>query len=204
VSGRAGSSRGRVRIALAVVATLAVVASLTFALLDRGPRARARQPETGNLSGLAAEVQANIAAQREQSIEHRAGVDRHELADPDDQPPAAEVPAITAADRLVRRWLSGYLPYEVGRLDSRARQQIAATSTAGLSRALLARPPLIPPAQQRHSPPRGRLLGLTTTITGGGQRASVYVSVAYGLEREGFRLTLTRSEHGWLVEDFRG
>ena len=202
-----GHARRRARIVLAALAALALTGSLAFLLADRQPRARTREThteQTANFDGLAAEVQANITEQREQAVERSSGVDRHELPDPDDQPPAAEVPAIRSAERLVRRWLLGYLPYEVGDLASAVRGDIIATSTVRLARSLLAHPPLIPPPQQQQRPPEGRLLALSTTITSGGRQAQVSVEVTYGLELEGFHLTLTGGERGWLVAAFHG
>jgi hypothetical protein len=200
-----GHARRRARIVLAALAALALTASLAFLLADPRPHARARASEqTANFDGLAAEVQANIAEQREQAVERSSGVDRHQLPDPDDQPPAAEMPAIRSAERLVRRWLLGYLPYEIGDLASAVRGDITATSTVALARSLLAHPPLIPPPQQQQRPPEGRLLALSTTITSGGRQAQVSVELTYGLEREGFHLTLSGGEHGWLVAAFHG
>ena len=200
-----GHARRRARIVLAALAALALTASLAFMLADRQPRARARvSQQTANFDGLAAEVQANIAEQREQAVERSSGVDRHQLPDPDDQPPAAQVPAIRSAERLVRRWLLGYLPYEIGDLASAVRGDITATSTVRLARSLLAHPPLIPPPQQQQRPPEGRLLSLSTTITSGGRHAQVSVELTYGLELEGFHLTLSGGEHGWLVAAFHG
>jgi len=200
-----GHARRRARIVLAALAALALTASLAFLLADPRPHTRARASEqTANFDGLAAEVQANIAEQREQAVERSSGVDRHELPDPDDQPPAARVPAIRSAERLVRRWLLGYLPYEIGDLAGAVRGDITATSTVALARSLLAHPPLIPPPQQQQRPPEGRLLALSTTITSGGRQAQVSVELTYGLEREGFHLTLSGGEHGWLVAAFHG
>jgi hypothetical protein len=196
-----------VRIGLAGVAVLLVAASYAFLLANRQPRARARVTHGStavDLGGLAAEVQANIAAQHVQSAERSSQVDRHELTDPDEAPPASERPAIRRARALVKRWLAGYLPYEVDRLGPVVRRDISATSTAALTRSLLTHPPLIPPSQQTRRPPKGRLLGLLTTLSPGASRARVYVEVAYGLEREGFLLTLIRGERGWLVAAFHG
>ena len=131
-------------------------------------------------------------------------VAHHEVPDPAETPPAAQVPAIEQANRLLKRWLSGYLPYEVDQLDAAGRQDLLATSTDALAGWLLAHPPLIPPAQQ-HPPREGRLLELLTTIAARGHQARTYAEVAYGLERAGLHLTLTRGgAHGWLVADFHG
>jgi hypothetical protein len=158
-----------------------------------------------DLGRLAARIQANIAEQGEQSTVQAWEVAHHEVPDPAETPPAAEVPAIRQANREVKRWLSGYLPYEVDQLDAAGRQDLVATSTVGLARWLLAHPPLIPPTQQQHPPPEGRSLELVTTIAAQGRQARVYAEVAYGLERDGFHLTLTRGgAHGWLVAVFHG
>jgi hypothetical protein len=198
----AGSIR-RARIALAVVAVLLLVGSFAFLVADRQPRARARVTNdvgTTNFGGLVAVVERKIAEQGEQATIRRWEVDHHELPDPEDPPAPAEIPAITQASRVVKRWLLGYLPYDVDDLDAAARVDLVATSTAGLADSLLARLPLIPPTQQQHRPPQGRFLDLIATIAPGGRQATVYVELAYGLERVDLHLTLTRrGERGWLI-----
>lgn len=156
------------------------------------------------LDSLAAQVQATIAAQREQEIERRSQVDRYARREPDQPPTALQSVAVNSARRIVRRWLAGYLPYEVDRLTPAGRAEITATSTPALARMLLAHPPLIPSAQRADPPPQGRELALFTTVARGGASAQVYVEVAYGLEREGFTLTLQRDDRGWLVAAFQG
>jgi hypothetical protein len=186
---------------------LLLTASYAFLLASRQPHARTRvttRSSTVGLGGLAAEVQANIASQRVHAAEQSSQVDRHELTDPDDAPPASQRPGIRDARALVTRWLAGYLPYEVDQLTPDGRRDITDTSTAALARSLLAHPPLIPPSQQTRRPPEGRLLGLLVTLAPGAASARVYVEVAYGLEREGFPLTLIRGERGWLVAAFHG
>src|ERR1700733_9433345 len=99
--------RRRVRIVLAGIAVLLLAASYAFLLENHQPRARARLTSGSravDLGGLAAEVQANIAAEHVQSTERSSQVDRHELSDPDDAPPASERPAIRRARALVKRW----------------------------------------------------------------------------------------------------
>ena len=198
----------RPRIALAAVGALLLLVSCALLVVDQQarPRARAAGPGVGTqLGALAAQVQANIAEQGERSTVQAWEVAHHEVPDPAETPPVAEVPAIEQANRQVKRWLSGYLPYEVDQLDAGGRQDLLATSTGALAGWLLAHPPLIPPAQQQHPPPEGRLLELVTTIAARGRQARVYAEVAYGLERAGFHLTLTRGgAHGWLVAVFHG
>lgn len=201
------SGQPRARITAAVLAALAVAGSLVFMIADGHPRARARVTSSapaGDAGGLAAQIQANIAAQREHASERSTQIDRHALRDPDDQPLASEIPAIAGAQRVVRHWLAGYLPYEVDHVGPSERGDLSTTSTASLARSLLTHTPLIPPAQQHHRPPEGRLLGLITKLATDRSQAQIYVEVAYGLERESFHLTLIRGEHGWLVASFRG
>ena len=198
----------RPRIALAAVGALLLLVSCALLVVDHQarPPARAAGPGVGTqLGALAAQVQANIAEQGEQSAVQAWEVAHHEVPDPAETPPAAEVPAIRQANRVLKRWLSGYLPYEVDQLDAAGRQDLLATSTVALAGRLLAHPPLIPPAQQQHPPPEGRLLELVTTIAARGRQARTYAEVAYGLERAGFHLTLTRGgAHRWLVAVFHG
>ncbi len=195
----------RTRIAVAAAAVLPLAVSFAFLLADRQPHAQPRVTNPGavtSLGGLAAQIQAGIAAQREQSIAREWQVEHHEVPDPDEAPPPSEVPAIESASRVLKRWLFGYLPYEVDQLGVAGRRDLVATSTGALARSLLAHPPLIPPTQQ-HRPPEGRFLDLLTTIAAGGRQARAYIEVAYGLERVGFQLTLTRrGTHGWLVAAF--
>lgn len=203
-----GPARQRPRIALAAAGALLLLVSCALLIVDQQPRPRARAVSPGvqtHLGALAAQVQANIAEQGEQSTVQTWEVAHHEVPDPAETPPAAELPAIKQANREVKRWLSGYLPYEVDQLDAAGRQDLLATSTVALARWLLAHPPLIPPTQQQHPPPEGRLLELVTTIAAHGRQAQVYAEVAYGLDRDGFHLTLTRGgAHGWLVAVFHG
>jgi hypothetical protein len=197
-------SRGR--IALAVLAALLIAGTLAFTILDHRSLSRARASKfssTANVGALAAQIQTSIADQRERATERSAQVDRHELRDPDDAPPRPEVPAIERVEQVVRRWLSGYLPYEVDHLTAGQRREITVTSTPRFARALLGHRPLIPPTQHAHRPLEGRLLGLITHL-GPEAVARVYVEVTYGLEREGFHLSLIRGEHGWLVTGFHG
>ena len=197
----------RPQIAIAALAALAVLGSLAFLVADHQPPARARvtrHVHTVDIGALAAQIQASISTQREQASEHSAQVDWHELRAPDDQRPASEAQAIVSAESVVRRWLAGYLPYEVDRLSTANRRDITATSTGWFASSLLAHEPLIPPAQQQLRPPEGRFLGLLTTLAADQTQAAAYVEVSYGLERDGFHLTLIRGEHGWLVAGFRG
>jgi hypothetical protein len=190
------------RLVLAALATLLLVGSLAFTLAHEHPRAR-RRSGPAELDSLVAQVQARIAAEREQEIERRSQVDRYARREPD-QPMVLQSVAAKSARRVARRWLAGYLPYEVDRLTAAGRAEITATSTPALARLLLAHPPLIPSAQRADPPPQGRALALFTTIARGGASAQVYVEVAYGLEREGFTLTLQRDGRGWLVAAFQG
>jgi hypothetical protein len=196
------------RIVLAALAALTLAASLVLLFADRQPPSRATPTGTrtdANLGALAAQIQAHIAAQGQQSIQREWEIAHHEVPDPALTPPATQIPAIERADRVVRRWLRGYLPYEVDKLDATARGDLVGTSTVALAGSLLAHPPLIPPTQQQHRPPEGRLVNLITTITAGGHEARVYVEVAYGLARAGLNLTLTRTgADGWLVTVFQG
>lgn len=198
----------RARIALAGVGVLLLVGSFVFLVADRQPRARARvTAEVGahevgatDFAGLVADVESKIAARSEQATTRSWQIDHHELPDPEDPPPPAEISAITQASRVVKRWLLGYLPYEVDDLDAAARGDLVATSTAGLADSLLAHPPLVPPTQQQHRLRRGRFLDLITTIAPGARQVRVYVELAYGLERVGLHLTLRRrGERGWLI-----
>jgi hypothetical protein len=191
------------RLALAAVATLLLAGSLAFMLAQERPHARTRSSPT-DLSSLAAQLQDTIATDREREIERRNQIDRYARREPAQPPVVSQSVAAKNARRIARRWLAGYLPYEVDRLTATGRAEITATSTPALARVLLAHPPLIPPAQQGHPPPQGRALALLTTITHGGASAQVYVEVAYGLEREGFTLTLQRHGRGWLVAAFQG
>lgn len=192
------------RLLVAALATLLLTGSLAFMLTHEGrPRAR-RHARPAGLGSLAAQIQATIAVEREQEIEHASQVDRYAARKPDQPPAASQSVVAKSARRVVRRWLAGYLPYEVDRLTAAGRAEITATSTPALARALLAHPPLIPPSQQAGPPPQGRTLALLTTIAHGGASAQVYVEVAYGLEQEGFTLTLHKDGRGWLVAAFQG
>ena len=203
--GRPTGTPSRGRIALAVLAALLIAGTLAFTVLDRHARARVTTfSPSANVGALAAQIQASIANQRERATERSAQVDRHELRDPDDAPPRAEVPAIERMQRVARRWLTGYFPYEVDRLTAGQRHELAVTSTPQFAHGLLDHRPLIPPTQQAHRPPEGRLLGLITHLGSDENDAQVYVEVTYGLEREGFHLSLIRGEHGWLVAGFHG
>jgi hypothetical protein len=191
----------RAQIVLAGVGMLLLVGSSAFLVADRQPRVRARvttDTAATDFGGLVAVVESKIAEQSEQAITRRWQVDHHEVPDPEDPPTAAEIPAIRQASRVVKRWLLGYLPYEVDNLDAAARVDLVASSTAALADSLLARPPLIPPTEQQ--PREGRPLDLITTIAAGGSQAKVYVELTYGLERIGLHLTLLRrGERGWLI-----
>jgi hypothetical protein len=191
------------RLVLAALATLLLAGSLAFMLAQKHPRARGHAGPAG-LDSLAAQVQATIAAEREQEIERKDQVDRYARQEPDQPPTALQSVAAKSARRVVTRWLAGYLPYEVDRLTPAGRAEITATSTPALARVLLTHPPLIPSAQQADPPPQGRALALFTTIARGGAKAQAYVEVAYGFEREGFTLTLQRDGRGWLVAAFQG
>jgi hypothetical protein len=191
------------RLVLAALATLLLAGSLAFMLAHERPRARGRAG-SADLDSLAAQVQATIAAEREQEIERRSQVDRDARREPAQPPAASRSVAAKSARRVVRRWLAGYLPYEVDRLTAAGRVEITGTSTPALARLLLAHSPLIPSAQRADPPPQGRALALFTTIARGGARAQVYIEVDYGLEREGFTLTLQRDGRGWLVAAFQG
>jgi hypothetical protein len=201
--GPLAARRARVAAALAAVSLLAV--SFAFLLADRQPPTGARVTNPAaraNLGGLAAQIQANIAAQRAPSLEWSWQVEHHEVPDPEEAPPPSEAPAIASAGGVLKRWLLGYLLYEVDKLGVATRQNLVATSTVALARSLLEHPPLLPPTQG-HTPPEGRMVDLITTIAAGGRRARAYLEVAYGLERVGFHLTLTRGGvHRWLVAAF--
>lgn len=204
-SSTAGLARQRAHVAAAVGAVLLLGVSFAFLLADWQPHEHAHitQPAAANLGGLAARIQASIAAQHKQSIEQAWKVDHHEVPDPRQTPPASEAPAIESARQVVKRWLQGYEPYEVDKPTAASNDDLVATSTPGFARSLLAHPPLIPAAQLRRGPPQGRFLDLLTKIAAGGQRARVYVEVAYGLERVGFELTLKRGGgQRWLVAAF--
>jgi hypothetical protein len=208
-----------VRIAAALAAALLLVVSFAFLLADRHPRARARVAihpaevasngsagsATVDIPRLAGEVEASIAEQEKRATVRHWLAEHHELPVGDETPSAAQAPAVAGVGRVVRRWLAGYLPFEVDTLGPAGRRDLVATSTAALTRSLLGHPPLIPFTQLQHRPPQGRVLELSTTIARGGAEAWVYVEVAYGLERAGLHLTLRRrGARGWLVAVFQG
>jgi hypothetical protein len=198
------------RLVLAVCSGSLLAGSLAFLIATAHPHARARVRKSSgsggvqSIGGLAAQVQASIAGERQLESERATQVDRHALRDPDDQLPRPEARTIASAERVVRRWLAGYLPYEVDQLGRLQRLDLTTTSTAPLARSLLSNEPLIPPTQQQNRPPRGHLLGLQGSVATGGRSVGMYVEVAYGLEQQGFHLTLTRGAHGWLVAAFHG
>ena len=192
-------------LALAVAAVLA--ASLALALIAGGAHRQARghvdERRDRALARVAARIQANIASQTAQAALRSWNQAHHQVPDPSDPPPASELPAIDPVEAVVRRWLSGYLPYEVDAGSSASRSALVATSTPGLARALALNPPLIPPAQQ-HRPPQGRALDLVTTLARGDRAAGVYVEIAYGPERAGLQLELRRRGGAWLVASLAG
>jgi hypothetical protein len=197
----------RARLALAAVAALLLTAAFALQLSDRrapgpGTPAVARQTRS-RLQRFAEEIQATVERQSAQAT--LQGWERAHHMLPGPAPAGRPSPAAAAATRVIRRWLAGYLPYEVDRLSAAGRQELLATSSPRLAGSLLAHPPLIPPTQQRHPPPQGRTVNLITTLGPGPNQARAYVEVAYGLERLGFHLTLLdRATRGWLVTGFQG
>ena len=203
--GESGPDPRRHRFALAAVIAAALTVSLGLSLAAVGFRSH---PDTGvrgprtqmgpNLGRLDAEINARIAEQNHETAVRSWEREHHEVPDPADPPPAWQLPAIDKVDRVVRQWLSGYLPYEVHEASRATTAVLAATSTPRLARSLLRHPPLVPPTQRRR-PRAGRALQLVTTIARDGRRAHVYVEVSYGLDRVGLQLLLTRRGETWLV-----
>jgi len=200
----AGKARGR--LALATVATLLVTGSLMLALATRPrPPAGATAPRTVravNVAALTASVRERIARQA-QANSARVWMEAHH----EPTGPAAGSPGPAAGreqvQATVRRWLGGYLPYEIDRLDSSERRELVSTSTPALVGELLADPPLIPPTT-RQAPAAGRALEVLVNVAKSDRSASTYVEVAYGLERIGLQLTLNREAVGWRVAALHG
>lgn len=196
-----GSPRRR---ALAAAAVL--IGSLILALSTAGSRQQRAQGDSHHasqsLAALATRVQATIARQDRRAAVRRWEVAHHEIGDPTDPPPRAQRPAIGRVDRVVRRWLSGYLRYEVDAGGARSRATLAATSTPAFMDELLAQQPLIPPTQRRPRP--GHALELISTVAPSGRTARTYVEVAYGLQRAGLHLTLVNRGDAWLVVALAG
>jgi hypothetical protein len=205
------AGRPRPRPLLIALAGIALVLLLGCAVLffgggDVHPRSRARaHAGEVNPGELAAEIQADIAERQLQRAERLSQVNRHELPDPDDQPPPGEEPAIRQVERVTRHFLAGYLPYEVGHLSHGARADIVTTTSRSLALSLLSHVPIVPPPQQQAPPPQGRPVGMRTVLSADQREAQVYVEVAYGLDNEGFTLIFAkRGENRWQVVAFHG
>jgi hypothetical protein len=200
----ASATSNRGRIVLAALASVLLLGSLVLSGLAGGARSRARVTKSGSsaataqLTQMAATVEASIARQSRQAAVQQWEAAHHEVADPADPAPAAQQPAIAGVERVVKRWMGGYLPYEVDELTASERRDLEATSIAPLARSLLSSPPLIPSTRPR--PPQGLLVDLITTFTSGGHESRVYTEIAYGPEQIGFYLTLRPGgPYGWLV-----
>ena len=210
-----GEDRARRRARLALAALAGLILAGSFALLWSGRYAHERRPAAPSPAGphvaqsslehLAGEIQDQVARQSAQANLARWDREHHMVPGAAAPIAAGQSRVAAAATRVVRRWLAGYLPYEVDRLRAGSREDLLASSSARLAGSLLAHPPLIPPTQQLHPPPEGRTVNVITTLTPARGRARAYVEVAYGLARVGFHLTLLdEPARGWLVVGFQG
>jgi hypothetical protein len=198
----------RSRLVLATLAAVLVAASLAVLLAARTPRATRRPaissgPRAVNVAAVAATVRRQINTQLQAAATRQWMLAHHEFLGPAVTPPPGTATDIQEVDATIRRWLAGYLPYEVDRLDSVDRRILVDTSTEQLARKLLEDPPLIPPTAHQ-APPAGRAVAVLASVDANRHRASAYVEVAYSLERVGLQLTLTRGAARWQVAALHG
>lgn len=103
-------------------------------------------------------------------------------------------------ERSAERFLTAFLRYEVGDIDSDVRRELRATSTAELGAALLATPPHLPPGGGY--PARARLQGLEVAFADGAFSAFVDATAVRGEGPERLSFEFEFVEGEWLAGGF--